>query len=245
METVFTEMQEMIYGKWTGLLEQSTISWTELSDLIKNTLTLINTNILTTLTIINTNWAVKWTQLVQKVKESCLEVINAVSVMQRNMQFACDSMIASINGLIASMEKLKSTASSLGGISGSFGGSSGGGGIGRMVTPAMASYSPQSFAAFASDLLHLASGSVIRGGNPFMAILGDQPRGQVNVETPANLIKDMVAQGIAEPGIGSRENIPVNINVIYDGETTARVMIPDILAELKRQGFNVDVLGVT
>lgn len=91
----------------------------------------------------------------------------------------------------------------------------------------------------------LASGAVIRGGNPFMAILGDQPHGQVNVETPAKLIKDMVAQGIAEAGIGSRENVPVNINIIYDGETTARVMIPDILSELSRQGYNVDLLGYT
>lgn len=246
METVFTEMQEMIYGKWTELLEQSTISWTELSDLIKNALTLINANILTTLTTINTIWAVKWTQLVQKAKESCLEVTNAVSVMQRNMQSACDSMIASINALIASMEKLKSTASSLGGISGSFGGSSGGGGIGRMASPAMASYSPQSFAAFANDLPHLASGSVIRGGNPFMAILGDQPRGVTNIETPLPTMVDAFKQAITESGgIIGGERVPVNINVIYDGETTARVMIPDILAELKRQGFNVDVLGVT
>lgn len=55
----------------------------------------------------------------------------------------------------------------------------------------------------------------------------------------------MVAQGIAEAGIGRRENIPVNINIIYDGETTARVMIPDILSELSRQGYNVDLLGYT
>lgn len=91
----------------------------------------------------------------------------------------------------------------------------------------------------------LATGAVIRGGNPFMAILGDQPAGKTNIEAPAGLIKDMVAQGIAEAGIGSRENIPVNINIIYDGETTARVMIPDILSELSRQGYNVDLLGYT
>lgn len=95
------------------------------------------------------------------------------------------------------------------------------------------------------DAIKTASGAVIRGGNPFIAMLGDQPHGQTNVEAPANLIKDMVAQGIAEAGIGSRENIPVNINIIYDGETTARVMIPDILSELSRQRYNVEVLGVT
>lgn len=245
METVFTEMLEMIFGKWTELLDQSTLTWTQLSDLIKNTLTLINTNILTSLTTVNKNWAEKWTQLVQKAKQSSQEVTGSVSTMQRNIQSACNAMIASINALIASMEKLKSAASSLGSVGGGFGGSAIGGGIGRMAAPAMASYSTQSIQAFTENLPHLASGAVIRGGNPFMAVLGDQRVGQTNVETPAGLIEDLVTRGIEKAGIGSRENIPVNINVIYDGETTARVMIPDILAELKRQGFNVDVLGVT
>lgn len=36
-----------------------------------------------------------------------------------------------------------------------------------------------------------ASGAVIRGGNPFMAILGDQPSGQTNIEAPTGLIRDM------------------------------------------------------
>lgn len=89
----------------------------------------------------------------------------------------------------------------------------------------------------------LATGSVIRGGNPFMAILGDQPAGKVNVEAPADLIKDMVKQGIQEAGYG-RESIPVNINLVYDGETFARLSISNILSELGRQGYNVDALGV-
>lgn len=90
----------------------------------------------------------------------------------------------------------------------------------------------------------LASGAVIRGGNPFMAILGDQPRGQINVETPAGLIKDMVVQGIAESGIGNTGSgiVPVNINLNYNGETFARLSIPDILGELNRQGYDITAL---
>ena len=61
-----------------------------------------------------------------------------------------------------------------------------------------------------------------------MAILGDQPRGQTNIEAPANLIKEMTKQGIREElaglNLGNRDNVPVNINVIYDGETTASVL---------------------
>lgn len=91
----------------------------------------------------------------------------------------------------------------------------------------------------------LASGAVIRGGNPFMAILGDQPAGHTNIEAPARLIEELVEQGIAKVGIAKSEPATVNINLNYDGETFARVSIPDILSELNRQGYNVDLLGVT
>lgn len=91
---------------------------------------------------------------------------------------------------------------------------------------------------------HLATGSVIRGGNPFMAILGDQPAGKTNIEAPLSTIEQAVENVISRKGYG-RESVPVNINLQYDGETFARLSISDILSELGRQGFNVDVLGVT
>lgn len=43
--------------------------------------------------------------------------------------------------------------------------------------------------------------------------------------------------------IGGSRRVPVNINLNYDGATFARVSIPDILSELKRQGYDIDVLG--
>lgn len=89
----------------------------------------------------------------------------------------------------------------------------------------------------------LATGAVIRGGNPFMAILGDQPAGKTNVEAPLATIEQAVENVMSRQGYG-RENIPVNINLNYDGQTFARLSISDILSELGRQGFNVDVLGV-
>ena len=75
-------------------------------------------------------------------------------------------------------------------------------------------------------------------------MLGDQPRGQVNVEAPAGLIKDMVKAGLAESGYG-QEKLPVNINLIYDGEAFARLSISDILSEMNRRGLDIEVLGAT
>lgn len=114
---------------------------------------------------------------------------------------------------------------------------------GRSTSPEMATYSAQNFATFTSDLPHLASGSVIRGGNPFMAILGDQKVGQTNIEAPLSTIEQAVENVMSKRGYGA-ESVPVTINLNYDGETFARVSISDILSELGRQGYNVDLLGV-
>lgn len=90
----------------------------------------------------------------------------------------------------------------------------------------------------------LATGAVIRGGNPFMAILGDQPAGHTNIEAPLATIEQAVENVMNRRGYNN-ERVPVNINLNYDGETFARLSISDILSELGREGYNVDVLGVT
>ncbi len=46
----------------------------------------------------------------------------------------------------------------------------------------------------------LADGAVIRGGDPFMAVLGDQRHGQTNVETPLPTMVKAFKQAMAESG---------------------------------------------
>lgn len=89
------------------------------------------------------------------------------------------------------------------------------------------------------DIPALANGAVLRGGNPFLAILGDQPAGQTNIEAPQSAIEEAVANGMR--GNGAARNVTVNIN--YNGETFARAFLPDFLAEMDRQGYDVDILG--
>ncbi len=86
----------------------------------------------------------------------------------------------------------------------------------------------------------LANGAVIRGGNPFLAILGDQPSGQTNIEAPQAAIEEAVAAGLTRAG-GNGGTLQINLN--YDGETFARLSLKDILAEMDRQGYDIDVLG--
>lgn len=90
----------------------------------------------------------------------------------------------------------------------------------------------------------LADGAVIHGGNPFLAILGDQRYGQTNIEAPIGTIKQAVREEMMDMGyVGSRSgSVPVTINLNYNGETFARLSVPDILSELNRQGYDITAL---
>ncbi|MBO5853111.1 MAG: hypothetical protein J6Q61_00060 [Bacteroidales bacterium] len=50
------------------------------------------------------------------------------------------------------------------------------------------------------SLPRLANGAVIQGGKPFAAILGDQPAGQTNIETPLATMVDAFKQAMSETG---------------------------------------------
>lgn len=151
-------------------------------------------------------------------------------------------------------EKIKWVLDKLSGIAKAFVSSPGGnpafsqGGSGRARSAV--GYPSSAYASYSSvlqDIPHLASGSVIRGGNPFMAILGDQPRGHVNVEAPLSTIEQAVENVMNRRGYNNMPaggfNPTISLNV--DGQEFARLTLSDILQEASRQGYDVSVLGVT
>lgn len=71
-------------------------------------------------------------------------------------------------------------------------------------------------------LPRLATGAVIPPNKEFLAVLGDQKSG-TNVEAPLSTIKQAVMEAMAQ---GSRE--PINVNLVVDGKTLARVVVPNI-----------------
>lgn len=190
--------------------------------------------------LINTIWKQTWKtgeETFEEFANRVEEVVGEVRSVLEEFFGWCLSMIQSILSGIAS---IASAASNI-----SFGGFSAGGGG---AAPAMAAFSAQNFAALTADLPHLASGSVIRGGNPFMAILGDQRIGQTNVEAPAGLIKDMARQGIREElsalnlgGGSGQTRIVLSIN----GTDVGEAILDDLFSVMQRRGYDVDVLGVT
>lgn len=73
-----------------------------------------------------------------------------------------------------------------------------------------------------NEIPALASGAVIPPNRKFLAVLGDQKSG-TNVEAPLSTIKQAVMEALAQ---GSRELI--NVNLVVDGKTLARVVVPNI-----------------
>ena len=89
---------------------------------------------------------------------------------------------------------------------------------------------------------HLASGAVIQGGNPFLAVLGDQRAGQTNIEAPLSTIRQAVRDELSGLGFGGGQ---MKVVLQVNGVDLAQATLQDFLSEMSRQGLDVEVLGVT
>lgn len=81
----------------------------------------------------------------------------------------------------------------------------------------------------------LAQGAVIPPNREFMAMLGDQTSG-TNIEAPL----DTITEAFAEVAGSMRGN--GNAVMTLDGQTFARLVVPYVMNELDRRGYNVKVL---
>ena len=83
----------------------------------------------------------------------------------------------------------------------------------------------------------LARGAVIAGGKPFMAMLGDQPSGQTNVEAPLSTIQEAMANVLEKQGNTQQQPIILEL----DGRELGRAVIDTSKRELNRIGVNMIV----
>lgn len=171
-------------------------------------------------------------EIFNKIKETISETIgNAIGKLSDFIGKIRDAIQAVKDFLASGFEK----------ISGFFGGLSGGfSSGGRSVAPAGYSASAMSYSM--PKIPALASGSVIRGGNPFMAILGDQPRGQTNIEAPLSTIRQALREEMSDFSFGGGQ---LKVVLQVNGSDLAQATLNDFLSEMNRQGLDVEVLGVT
>lgn len=105
------------------------------------------------------------------------------------------------------------------------------------------SFSAPAMASF--EVPALASGAVIRGGNPFMAILGDQPAGRTNIEAPLDTIKQAVREELSGMNFGNVSSGQTKVVLSINGVDVGEAMLDDLFSVMERRGYDVRVLGVT
>lgn len=82
----------------------------------------------------------------------------------------------------------------------------------------------------------LAAGAVIRGGNPFMAVLGDQPKGQTNIEAPLATIRQAVREELKLQGNSGRNAGSETYVFQVDGKTFFEVTRKEAQQYFSRTG---------
>ena len=185
--------------------------WTTAQTILQNFQAFIDTvcntvkNIITTFftivkQLINGDWKGAWEtakQVFETFKGKVDSIISAVRGILDSFFGWVQEMVSGVLSAISSIgTAISGAASSFGnfvsGIGGKIGGFLGISAPDGIQIPV--GYDITSDFANKYDIPRLASGAVIRGGNPFAAILGDQPRGQVNIEAPLDTIRQAVRE---------------------------------------------------
>lgn len=100
--------------------------------------------------------------------------------------------------------------------------------------PSLPSISPQQVPA-------IARGAVIPPNREFMAVLEGQRDGN-NLEAPADLIRQMIIEGINAAGVSAGNDRPIQVNVLLDGKLVARNTVHHINDMTRQAGKPVLLL---
>lgn len=82
------------------------------------------------------------------------------------------------------------------------------------------------------EIPRLATGAVFPGGNPYMAIVNDQPAGQTNIETPLSTMVDAFKMAMADMGGVSGGKV----EIVIDGKVLGVATLPYLQNEINRVG---------
>lgn len=86
----------------------------------------------------------------------------------------------------------------------------------------------------------LATGAVLPGGSPFLAMVNDQPRGQTNIEAPLETIKQALKEVFLEVDFNGGQN---EAALEIDGEKFGRLIYRLNKKETNRVGVTTRVNG--
>lgn len=181
-----------------------------------------------------------------KIKELAEETETAVHEACTNMKGWIEEVIEALHEAIALAQQLQAmskgggsgSSSSSSSSSGNGGSNSGGGSGGRSFMPMLnIMHFEDNLGMSAFKFPELATGAVIPPNNEFLAILGDQRNG-MNIETPLSTMLEAFRSVMDEYMGGSHQSAIMEV----DGETFARLMMPHMVDEMHRLGYNTEII---
>lgn len=149
---------------WENAEEKLIASWQAMTTKITNACTTIYNGISNVLTNVKNIWTNTW----NAIKNATKSVINGIIGFINKM---ISAVATAINGIADILNLFSFDLPEI----------MGGGHVGFNIGHVTAPQIPQ-----------LANGAVIQGGSPFLAMLGDQPAGQTNIEAPLDTITQAV-----------------------------------------------------
>lgn len=158
-----------------------------IGNIVSVSMDFIKLGIKSALGLISSTWSNTWNKLPQPVRDALSTVYESskkyINLLLDGIEWLINKIISGINFLTEALSsKINFEVPEI----------LGGGSVGFSI--------PQISEV---DIPHLADGAVIRGGNPFLAYLGDQPAGQTNIETPLSTMVQAFKQALNEGGYGN------------------------------------------
>ncbi len=173
--TVWNAIKTTTSNIWNGIKKTVTGIWNELKSSVSTVFNGIKDTITNVWDSVKTATSTIWEGIKNAIKAPINAIIGFINGMIRGVINGINGVIGVLNGLNFKIPDWIPE----------FGGKSFGFNIPKKTAP---------------QIPYLASGAVIRGGDPFMAVLGDQPRGQTNIETPLPTMIKAFKQAMEEMG---------------------------------------------
>lgn len=248
--------------------------WESVKSLISGIINAIKTIILTVMNVISTIWNAVWgtikavassvwggikstiSTIINGIKTTISTVLSAIKYIWDTVWTGLKTTVTNIfNGIWNTIKKIINSI--LGGIEGMANG------VIRGINSIINALNGLSFTIPATpfsdemtiglnlptiqevSIPRLATGAVIRGGNPFMAILGDQPAGQTNIEAPLDTIRQAVREELSGMNFGNAGAAQAKVVLNINGVDVGEAMLDDLFSVMARRGYDVSVLGVT
>ena len=259
--TTFDKLILLFAEKWTLIKEGALEIWNGLKDSLAETWESIKESVTEKLDAIKEKFEEVWNAVkecidlkVKNIKDKVKELTDKFTELKNDVSTAFANIKNSIiNALSPVIDKLKDfiqwVKDAIQAVKDFFNsgydqvGTTAGKTSKSTTTRSVMTASPASISAAMADIPRLASGAVLRGGNPFLAVLGDQRMGQTNIEAPLSTIEQAVENVMNRrnyEGNGGQTTLIMNVN----GQEFARLTLQDFMSEMNRQGYDVEVLGV-